>query len=64
MNHPERLEQPDLAMMAAGWYWSRNDLYILADRGDLLSITKRINGGTNGLEDRRNYLKNAKKVLL
>lgn len=64
MNHPERLEQPDLAMLAAGWYWSRNDLNNLADRDDLLSITKRINGGTNGLEDRRNYLKNAKKVLL
>ena len=64
MNHPERLEQPDLAMLAAGWYWSRNDLNRLADRDDLLSITKRINGGTNGLEDRRNYLKNAKKVLL
>ena len=64
MNHPERVEQPDLAMLAAGWYWSRNDLNRLADRDDLLSITKRINGGTNGLEDRRNYLKNAKKVLL
>ena len=64
MNHPEKLEQPDLAMLAAGWYWSRNDLNRLADRDDLLSITKRINGGTNGLEDRRNYLKNAKKVLL
>ena len=64
MNHPERLEQPDLAMLAAGWYWSRNDLNRLADRDDLLSITKRINGGTNGLEDRRNYLKNAKKVLI
>ena len=64
MNHPERVEQPDLAMLAAGWYWSRNDLNNLADRDDLLSITKRINGGTNGLEDRRNYLKNAKKVLL
>ena len=63
MNHPERVEQPDLAMLAAGWYWSRNDLNRLADRDDLLSITKRINGGTNGLEDRRNYLKNAKKVL-
>ena len=64
MNHPERIEQPDLAMLAAGWYWSRNDLNRLADRDDLLSITKRINGGTNGLEDRRNYLKNAKKILL
>ena len=64
MNHPERVEQPDLAMLAAGWYWSRNDLNRLADRDDLLSITKRINGGTNGLEDRIRYFLNAEKVLL
>ena len=64
MNHPERLEQPDLAMLAAGWYWSRNDLNSLADRNDLLSITKRINGGTNGLDDRIRYFLNAEKVLL
>ena len=64
MNHPERVEQPDLAMLAAGWYWSRNDLNSLADRNDLLSITKRINGGTNGLDDRIRYFLNAEKVLL
>lgn len=64
MNHPERLEQPDLAMLAAGWYWSRNDLNRLADRDDLLSITKRINGGINGLDDRIRYFLNAEKVLL
>ena len=64
MNHPERVEQPDLAMLAAGWYWSRNDLNSLADRDDLLSITKRINGGTNGLDDRIRYFLNAEKILL
>lgn len=64
MNHPERVEQPDLAMMAAGWFWSRNKLNSLADRDDILAITRKINGGTNGLNDRKQFLMNAKKVLL
>ena len=63
MNHPERLERPDLAMLAAGWYWSRNDLNSLADRDDLLSITKRINGGTNGMADRQALYDKALAVL-
>ena len=37
---------------SACWFWSTNNLNMLADKEDVLSITKRINGGINGLEDR------------
>ena len=36
----------------------------LADQDDIMKITKRINGGYNGLEDRKGYLQRAKKVII
>jgi len=50
---PEVLESPLYAALSAGWYWDSRRLNPLADRGDILAITRRINGRTNGLEDRR-----------
>lgn len=60
---PELLEQPVYAAMSAGWFWQRAGLNSLADKGDFLAITKRINGGTNGLEDRKELYERALKVL-
>lgn len=60
---PELLEHPVYASMSAGWFWHRNGLNSLADKGDFLTITKRINGGTNGLEDREAIYKRALEVL-
>lgn len=60
---PELLEQPDNAARSAGWFWASRHLNELADRGDFLAVTKRINGGTNGLADRQAYLKRAEAVL-
>jgi putative chitinase len=40
-------------LYSAGWFWSTNGLNKIADTGDIVRLTKRINGGTNGLEDRR-----------
>ncbi len=60
---PELLEQPVYASMSAGWFWHRAGLNTLADKGDFLTITKRINGGTNGLEDREALYKLALEVL-
>lgn len=64
LEHPERVEQPDLAALVAGWFWNRNKLNELADQDQLLKITKKINGGFNGLEDRTEHLERAKSVLL
>lgn len=64
VNRPERLAEDNLiAAMSAAWFWSSRGLNGLADRDDVLSITKRINGGTIGLDDRKLRLKRAKEVL-
>ena len=49
---PELVSEPELAVQSAGWFWSTNNLNRLADTGDVRVVTKRINGGYNGLEDR------------
>lgn len=49
---PELLLQPQHAAMSAGWFWSTNDLNSIADLGDVLLMTRRINGGVNGLAQR------------
>ncbi|MEE4675379.1 glycoside hydrolase family 19 protein [Pseudomonas alliivorans] len=63
INHPELLEQPEHAAMSAAWYWGTRGLNSLADKGNFLAITKRINGGTNGLADRQDLYQRALKVL-
>lgn len=63
LNEPELLEQPVLACRSAGWYWKERGLNELADAGDFLRITKRINGGTNGWKERLAYLHKAEEVL-
>lgn len=64
IEHPELVELPDNAARSAAWFWWNNNLNVLADRDDLVNVTKRINGGTNGIDDRSMLLKRAKKVLL
>lgn len=60
---PEFLEVPEHAAMSAAWYWSEHKLNELADLDLLIQITKVINGGTNGIDDRRALLVQIKKVL-
>ena len=50
---PDLLGQLELAAKSAAWFWQNNGLNAIADRGDNLSASKRINGGTNGLTDRQ-----------
>jgi putative chitinase len=63
INRPELLEQPQYAATSAAWFWSFRGLNTLADQSDFLKITKRINGGTNGLADRQALYDKALKVL-
>lgn len=63
---PELLEQPELACRSAAWFWSTKKLNEIADQDTLeafIKITKRVNGGTNGLADRQAYLVRAQAVL-
>lgn len=55
-DHPEKLELDEFAFLGAIWYWTvaRPDINTLSDRRDLETVTRRINGGLNGLDDRRN----------
>jgi putative chitinase len=55
---------PNIAADCSGWFWATRNLNALADQDDVLAITKKINGGTNGLEDRTSRLKLAKCLLL
>ena len=61
--HPELLEEPESACRSAGWFWKTHGLNELADAGDQVKITRRINGGTNGLADRLALFQIAQKVL-
>jgi len=61
---PALLEQPDNAALSAAWYWSTKGLNALADAGDFEKITRRINGGLNGLADRQALLALAKSVIV
>ncbi len=63
MSEPELLEQPLGAVKSGMWYWKKNGLSKLADKDDILAVTKRINGGTNGLESRKAWLTKCKKAL-
>jgi putative chitinase len=60
---PELLETPELATRSAAWFWSINRLNEWADKGDFLRITKIVNGGTNGYQDRLSYYERANAVL-
>ncbi len=53
---PELVEYPDDAALVAAWYWSVHGCNELADNGAFTEITKRINGGLNGLEARLAWL--------
>ena len=55
ITNPELLETNDLACRSAAWFWASRGLNDLADRGDFERITKRINGGLNGLKERQAY---------
>lgn len=62
--NPELLETPENACLTAAWFWNSRMLNDLADKRDFIKITKKINGGFNGLKDREELYDRALKVLL
>jgi putative chitinase len=64
MASPELLETSKYAVLSAGWFWHVNHINDLADDENTLEVTRRINGGTNGLTDRISKYDTAKKALL
>ncbi len=63
VSNPELVERSPYAVLVAGWFWHSRGLNALADQDNLRQITRRINGGYNGLSDRERYLKRAKMAL-
>lgn len=57
------LETKEGAIKSACWYWQTNGLNKFADVDDIVTMTKKINGGTNGLEDRKLQYKNFQAIL-
>lgn len=61
--HPELAARPDIAVKLACLYWQTRNINPLADADDVEAVTRRINGGTNGLDTRKLYLRRAKAAL-
>lgn len=59
MKKPEMLAEPDLACLSAAWFWDKKKLNKLADEENLEKITLRVNGGTNGMKNRRKLYEDA-----
>jgi putative chitinase len=53
VSNPDLVASPDFASLSAGWFWFTRNLNNYADAKDIIGMTKRINGGTNGLNDRQ-----------
>ena len=60
---PELLEKPEWAAKSAVWFWSTRNLNELADADRFTDLTKKINGGTNGIEDRKARYRLALSVI-
>ncbi|HED1534268.1 MULTISPECIES: glycoside hydrolase family 19 protein [Klebsiella] len=64
------IDDPDLLLLdknaarSAGWFWKANNCNQFADSGDVNGLTKRINGGFNGLQDRAERTRKAEAVLI
>lgn len=64
------IDDPDLLLLdknaarSAGWFWKANNCNQFADAGDVNGLTKRINGGFNGLQDRAERTRKAEAVLI
>lgn len=63
LQNPDLLLDPYYALHSACWFWNKNKLNQFADSNDIMTMTKRINGGTIGLEDRIKHYNHAMEVL-
>lgn len=60
---PDQLTQLQYAILSAGWFWNKRKLNRYADIDDIKAVTKRVNGGFNGLKERIAYYNKTKSVL-
>ena len=63
IDNPDLLLTPKYAVLSAGWYWNRKQLNLLADTQEYGVMTRRINGGLTGLDERIAKITKALQVL-
>lgn len=63
VNNPDLLLEEQNAIICALWFWNNKGLNMWADKDDIIAITKKINGGVNGLDHRKQLLSKYKKEL-
>jgi putative chitinase len=63
VNDPDKLLDPKYAALSAGWFWNKHNLNDLADKSDVETMTKRINGGLLGLDARKVAIAKAESIL-
>jgi len=63
VTYPNLLSNYKYGVISAGWYWNKRNLNSLADDDNLLTITKKVNGGLNGFNDRSFWLKKCKLAI-
>jgi putative chitinase len=61
--NPQLAESPEIAVLTALEYWKSRNINHWADLNSVVQVTKKINGGTNGLRDRKFYLKRARLAI-
>jgi putative chitinase len=64
IGQPQLLEEPRYAALSAGWFWNKKGLNALADANDIETMTKRINGGSIGIDDRKAKIAMVAKYLV
>ena len=62
VNNPDLILDPEIALTAACWYWDKRKINAYADLDDIHMVTKRVNGGNNGILDRQQWLDSFKKL--
>lgn len=63
VDQPDLLATSEYAFYSAAWYWQQNHINALADAKDIRNMTKAVNGGLNGYEDRLEYYNRARRTL-
>ena len=63
VKNPDLLTTPKYAVLTACWFWDSNKLNDICDKKDIVLLSKRVNGGTIGLDDRIKRWNNSLSVL-
>jgi putative chitinase len=64
VGNPQLLEQPEWAVKSTLWYWDSRGLNAISDSGDFEKLTRRVNGGLNGLTERKAIFERCKLYLV